>query len=159
MKPEDLCRSGSEFGEQSALFCWASSAETRERFPDFYNVETRRCKMYANFNNAGSDGDKKTSAIRGMRAKQTGTQSGVADIFIPLPRHGVCGLYIELKIDPTHPENQRVGKKGEPISPKRGAVNEAQCEFGKQVIADGYGWTVCEGWRAAVAVIERYLTP
>lgn len=158
MTPEQCAKSGSEFGEQSALFCWANQAATRKRFPHFYNAETGRCKMYANFNNAGSDGDKKTSAIRGMRAKQTGTQSGVADIFLPLARHGCNGLFIELKIDPTHPENQRTGKQGQPIAPKRGTVSDEQRAFGRQVYADGFGWAKAEGWREAVAILERYLS-
>jgi hypothetical protein len=158
MKPEDLSRSGSEFGEQSALFCWANSRETRERFPNFYNPETRRCKMYTNYNNAGVDGDKKSAAIRGARAKQAGMQSGVADIFVPIARHGCHGLYVELKIDPTHPENQRTGKGGQPIAPKRGTVSDDQASFGRQVKADGYGWAVAEGWRRAAAIISQYLS-
>jgi hypothetical protein len=115
--------------------------------------------MYANFNNAGSGADQKSNAIKGMRAKQTGTQSGVADVFLPLPRHGVAGLYIELKIDPTHPANQQVSKvTGKPIAPKRGTVSDEQQAFGRQVYADGFGWAVAEGWREAVAILERYLS-
>jgi hypothetical protein len=112
MTPEQASKSGTEFGEQTALFCWANLAETRKRFPDLFNPDTKRCKMFAIFNNAGGDGDAKTSAIRGMRAKQTGTQAGVADLFLPLARQGMHGLFIELKIDPTHPANQRTGKRG-----------------------------------------------
>jgi len=154
--PESLSRSGSEFGEQSALFCWLNSRETRERFPDLYNPpldgETvGRCKMFANYNNAGNDGDKKTAAIRGGRAKQTGSKKGVADIFLPLQRHGVAGLFLELKIDPQHPEN--LPKR------KRGRLSPEQAAFGRQVIADGYGWAMVEGWKAAARIIEQYMTP
>lgn len=152
MTPEDLCKSGSEFGEQGALFCWASSKETRQAFPHFFNKETRRCKMYATNQNF-------MDAVKGARAKQIGIQSGVADIFIPLPRHGCAGLYVELKIDPAHPQNQRTGKKGQAIAPKRGTASEEQTAFGRQVMADGFGWAVCEGWRAAAAVIAAYLGP
>lgn len=158
LTPDRMAQSGTEFGEQSALFCWANSKEVRDRFPFFYNRETKRCKMYANYNNAGVDGDQKTAAIRGARAKQAGMQSGVADVFIPIPRHGVFGLYIELKIDPTHPENQRTGKGGQAIAPKRGTVSDEQEAFGRQVREDGYGWAVAEGWQAAVAIIIQYLS-
>jgi hypothetical protein len=151
MKPEDLARSGSEFGEQGALFCWANLAETRRRFPHFYNAETKRCKLYATNQNF-------TDAVKGARAKQIGIQAGVADIFLPLPRHGCAGLYIELKRDPTHPQNQRTGKRGKAIKAKSGATSEAQEAFGRQVRADGYGWAVAHGWREAVAILERYLT-
>lgn len=151
MTPEDLCKSGSEFGEQSALFCWLNSREARERLPDLYNAETGRCKMYANYNNAGNDGDKKTAAIRGARAKQSGSQKGVADIFLPVARKGCFGLYVELKIDPAHPEN--LPKK------KRGTVSPEQLAFGRQVQADGFGWAVCEGWKAARDVVCAYMAP
>lgn len=150
MNKPDFSKSGSEFSEQTCLFQWANSKETRSAFPHFFNPETRRCKMYATNQNF-------VDAVKGARAKQIGIQSGVSDIFIPLPRHGCAGLYIELKIDPTHPQNQRTGKKGEPIAPKAGKVSEAQAAFSRQVIADGYGWAVAEGWRAAAAVIEAYL--
>ena len=89
-------------------------------------------------------------AVKGARAKQIGIQSGVADIFIPLPRHDCAGLYIELKIDPTHPQNK--AKK------KRGRASDEQKAFGAQVISDNYGWSVCEGWKAAVVVISQYLS-
>lgn len=155
MTPEDLCKSGSEFGEQGALFCWANSKDTRARFPHFFNTETRRCKMYATNQNF-------TDAVKGARAKQIGIQSGVSDIFIPIPRHGVCGLYIELKIDPAHPQNNGTlpdpKKPGCTMKKKRGKASDEQESFGRQVIADGYGWAVAEGWRAAAAIITQYLS-
>lgn len=141
--PDMLSKSGSEFGEQSALFCWANSKETRQRFPQFYNPETGRCKMYATNQNF-------TDKVKGARAKQIGIQKGVSDIFIPMPRHGCHGLYIELKINPAHPEN--APKK------KRGHASEDQIIFGRQVQSDGYGWAVAEGWKAAVSIIEQYLS-
>jgi hypothetical protein len=150
MTPEQCAKSGNEFGEQSALFCWANLAATRKAFPAFYNQETKRCKMYATNQNF-------TDAVKGSRAKQIGIQSGVADIFIPLPRQGAAGLYVELKIDPAHPANQRTGKGGKAIAPKRGAASPEQTAFGRQVIADGYGWAVAEGWKAAAAIISQYL--
>jgi hypothetical protein len=151
MKPEDLCKSGNEFGEQSALFCWANMAETRRRFPHFFNSETKRCKMYSTNQNF-------MDAVKGARAKQIGIQSGVADIFLPLPRHGCNGLYIELKINPEHEQNKRTGKTGKPILGKRGSASEAQRDFGKQVQQDGFGWVICKGWEEAKRVLETYLT-
>ena len=151
LTPEAMAKSGSEFGEQGALFCWANSAPVRQKFPDFYNTETKRCKMYATNQNF-------VDAVKGARAKQIGIQSGVADIFIPLARHGMHGLYVELKIDPDHPQNQRVGKTGEPIAPKRGRASEEQTSFAKQVRADGYGWAIAEGWKQASDIISLYLT-
>lgn len=167
MTPEDLCKSGSEFGEQSALFAWANSGDTRRRFPHFFDAprdgETvGRCKMYSTNNNAGvsekTEEGRKTAAIRGARAKQIGLKPGVADIFLPLALHGCHGLFIELKIDPTHPENQRTGKKGQAIAAKAGTVSDAQWSFGREVQRDGFGWAVAEGWKQAAAIIIAYLT-
>lgn len=151
LTPEAMAKSGSEFGEQGALFCWANLAETRKRFPDFFNAETKRCKMYATNQNF-------TDAVKGARARQIGIQSGVADIFIPLARHGMHGLYIELKIDPAHPENQRAGKTGKAIAPKAGKTSDAQESFARQVYADGFGWAKAEGWQAARDIIIQYLS-
>lgn len=151
MKPEDLAKSGSEFGEQSALFGWANSKQARDAFPHFYNPESRRCKMYATNQNF-------TDAVKGARARQIGIQSGVADIFVPLARHGMHGLFIELKIDPEHPQNQRTGKTGEPIAPKRGKPSQEQLTFRDQTRADGYGWVMCEGWQSARDVLLQYLS-
>jgi hypothetical protein len=148
MNPEDLAKSGSEFGEQGALFCWATSRPVREAFPHFFNPETRRCKMYATNQNF-------VDAVKGARGKQIGIQSGVADIFIPLARHGCHGLYIELKLDPSHPQND--GSTG--AKKKRGKPSQDQLTFRDQVRADGFGWACCEGWKAAAAVVERYLGP
>lgn len=148
LTPDAMAKSGTEFGEQSALFCWASMRETREAFPDAF-------KLYANNNNAGL-GD----AVRGARAKMAGVRSGVADVFLPVPRHGRAGLYIELKIDPEHPQNQRVSKTtGKPLAPKRGELSDEQIAFGRQVQADGFGWVCCHGWKAAADVIRQYLAP
>ena len=145
MTPEQLARSGSEFSEQTALFCWANLPATRAKFPHFYNAETKRCKMYSTNQNF-------TDAVKGARAKQIGIQSGVADIFVPLALHGMNGLYIELKIDPEHPVND--GSKGKK---KRGRLSEEQLAFRDQVQADGFGWACCEGWKAASSVIAQYL--
>jgi hypothetical protein len=150
MTPEQCAKSGSEFGEQTALFAWANLPATRKRFPDFFNAETRRCKMYSTNQNF-------TDKVKGGRARQIGIQSGVADIFIPLPRKGLNGLYIELKIDPAHPLNQRTGKGGQPIAPKRGTVSDEQAAFGRQVEADGFGWAVAEGWQQARDFVVWYL--
>lgn len=139
--PEAAAKSGSEFGEQTAVFVWAALRETRDRFPDV-------TKLYANNNNAG-----KGDAIRGAQARQQGVKAGVADLFLPVARHGMHGLYIEMKIDPAHPANAGgPGKKK-----KRGVLSDDQEAFRDQVRADGYGWALAEGWRACVAIIEQYL--
>lgn len=144
--PKDAAKSGTEFGEQTAVFVWVALPETKARFPDAR-------KLYAYNANAGK-GDR----IRGAQAKQAGVKSDVADLFLPVGKHGVHGLYIEMKIDPSHPANQRTGTKGKPIAPKRGELSDGQAEFRDQVRADGYGWALAEGHEQAIAIISQYLT-
>lgn len=146
LTPQKLAQSGTEFGEQSALFGWVALAETQRQFPD-------AIKLYANNNNAGK-GDK----IRGARARQEGVRAGVADTFLPVARHGMHGLYIEIKINPSHPRNQKLGKKGQPIAPKRGKLSKDQEKFRDQVRLDGYGWAMAEGWEEAAEIIKQYLS-
>lgn len=134
LTPEMLARSGSEFGEQCALFCWCSLPETRASYPD-------AVKLYSTHQNF-------TDAVKGARAKQVGIRAGVADIFLPVAKGRFHGLYIELKIDPTNPLN--FAKK------KKGTVSQAQKDFGEQVTADGYLWKVCEGWLNARVIIASY---
>lgn len=140
MTPDQCAKSGSEHGEQVALFCWLNSREVREQFPQLYNSENGKCKVISTYQNF-------TDAVKGARAKAAGISSGVADIFLPLPRAGVHGLWIELKINPDNPNNK--GKKGK--------LSQEQREFSRQVIADGYGWAKAEGWQEAAELIRSYL--
>lgn len=142
MKPEDCAKSGNEFGEQTAFFCWLNLAETRASMPDLYNPCTKRTKVFATHQNFND-------AVKGGRAKQVGIQSGVADIFLPLARQGCFGLFIELKLDPTHPENVKRKRKGR--------LSDEQRAFSQQVRDDGYGCATAHGWREAADIIRQYM--
>lgn len=139
MTPEDLCRSGAEHGEQSALFCWVNSADTRKEFPDLFNA-AGRSKLFAVNNNAGT-GD----PIKGARAKMAGVQPGVADMLLPLARHGVHGLFIEMK------QRKFKDKKG-------GGLQDVQVDFRAQCFADGFGYAVAYGWEEAAQIVRQYLS-
>ncbi len=139
MKPEDLCRSGAEHGEQSALFCWVNTSETRAEFPHLFNA-AGRSKLFAVNNNAGT-GD----PIKGARAKMAGVQPGVADCFLPLARHGVNGLFLEMK------QRKFKGKK-------QGGLQDVQVDFRAQCHADGFGYAVAYGWEEARDILRQYLS-
>lgn len=138
MKPEDLCRSGKEFGEQTAFICWINSAETRKAFPVLYRPDGKP-KLFAINNNAGT-GD----AIRGARAKMAGVVDGVADLMLPLARHGVNGLFVEMK------QRKFKGKK-------RGGLQDCQVAFSESVREDGFGYAVAYGWEEAREILKLYL--
>lgn len=71
--------------------------------------------------------------------KRMGVKAGVPDIFLPVPKNGRHGLYIELK----------AGKN---------TATKEQREFIEEVKALGYEAEVCRGWEAAAAVILQYIT-
>ena len=79
--------------EQTALFRWASYAQTQyEELKLMYHVP-----------NEG-----KRSAATGARMKQAGLKPGVPDVCLPTAHGGYVGLYIEMKVKPNKPtENQK----------------------------------------------------
>lgn len=130
--PEYLARSGTEHGEQAAVFCWA--AMNRQRFPDLR-------WMHA----IPNGGDRKVSVAASLKAE--GVKGGVADIFLPVPRYAngymaEAGLYIEMKRANGVPSN----------------VSHQQLDFGAFVTLKGFHWYVAFGWQQAAALIEAYLT-
>lgn len=134
LTPEQLCRNGSEHGEQSALMAWTADPATLAAFPDV-------AKLFAINNNAGV-GD----AIRGARAKMAGVKDGVADMFLPVARHGMHGLFLEMK--------QRKFK-----GRKNGGLSDNQVDFRSQVLDDGFGFATCHGWENAAEILRQYLSP
>jgi len=73
-----------------------------------------------------------------MRMKAMGVLPGVLDIFLPVPRHGWHGLYIEMKS-------------------KDGKLTEAQESFGSAVANQGYAVFLCRTFEQAKSVVARYL--
>lgn len=113
-----------EHQEQCQLFEWAEWAE--KRFPGLH-------LMHAIPN--GGKRDIRTAAM----LKAEGVKPGVPDIFLPVPRGGKHGLYIELK-----------RRKG-------GTVSKEQEAWIRALIHQGYACAVCHGWEAARDVIIDYM--
>lgn len=139
MQPEQLAKSGSEDGEQTAVFAWIREQINAGR--EGYEV----LEWAFAIPNGGSRGSTKGHAMAvGGRLKATGVKAGVSDIFLPIPRHNLAGLFIEMKKAPEH------GGKPSDASPK-------QIEFGEAMMTNGFGFVICCGWREAVAVIEQWM--
>lgn len=77
----------------------------------------------------------------GARLKAQGVKAGVSDIFLPLPKEGFHGLYIELK--------RRKQDGPSKVSPK-------QKLFHVDMIAQGYRCEVCYGANEAIDTIKEY---
>lgn len=156
--PAQLAKSGTEHGHQTALFAWAAMAcrfgfEAANDDKSYtvaghaertYGVTSNvpELKWFHAIPNGGTRGDDaKSRAIRGGQLKAEGVRQGVPDTFLPVPRNGWHGLYIEMK---------RPGKIKD--------TSKEQDEFGEYAKSVGFGWIVCDDWRKAADVLISYLT-
>ena len=80
--PEQLAKSGTEQGHQSALFCWA--AMNLDKYPELKWMHAIPNGGYRN-------------KIEAARLKAAGVKAGVSDIFLPVSRGAYHGCYIEMK--------------------------------------------------------------
>lgn len=158
--PWERTKSGSEFGEQSALFIWATMAQnfgvTAANNPASYSQKgfaqtsleahgdavPELQWLFAVKNQGHGD------AIRGGQSRAEGVKAGVSDIFFPLPRNvtvspgmvrSYAGLFIEMKRE------------------KGGIRSQPQIDFTAYANQVGYRAVFCEGWQAAAVELLRYL--
>ena len=76
--------------------------------------------------------------LEALRFKKQGVKSGVSDIFLPLPRGGYHGLFIELKVGKNKPTRN-------------------QLDFLSDMEKEGYQCKVCYGSDEAIANILNYI--
>jgi hypothetical protein len=117
MTPAELCKSGSEHGQQRALFAWCAMAEKYGfdaawdersygkggteyaaemahaiRSNQGYEPSVSEFALYHAIPNGGSRGDDpKSRAIRGAQLKAEGVKPGIPDTFLPLPMWAIVG--------------------------------------------------------------------
>lgn len=153
INPEYLSKSGTEHGEQSALFCWANMARLKG-FEIAWDMTAYGIPMQIDWDNlpapelewmyAVPNGGGRTAA-QGAQLKAEGVKSGVADIFLPVGRFGHSkthyGFYIEMKKEMGVPSD----------------VSESQIQFARFVIRQQYAWAVAFGWQEAARLIQAYL--
>ena len=113
----------SEHDEQVAVFQWAKTNEGR--WPELR-------WMFA-IPNGGA-----RATLTAIKLKAEGVKSGVPDIFLPAPRNGCPGLWIELK----------VGKN---------KATENQTAWMAGLIECGYAVALCYGAEEAIRTITSYL--
>jgi len=109
--------------DQIAIFRWAAYQE--HVYPEL--------KLLYHCPNGG-----KRSKAEAGRLKAAGVKAGVPDIFLPVPRGGYHGLYVELKVGKNTP-------------------TKAQSEWITELSKQGYKTSVCWGAEAAIAEIRGYL--
>lgn len=139
MTPDQLSQSGTESGNQRALFDAVRRGIASGVLPLCCEL------MYAIPN-----GDKRDPRIA-AKLKAEGVKPGVPDIFLPVPRSVFHGLYIELKRpESTYEQDGKIKKRRE------GKASDAQNEMIGKLVAMGYGVNVCVGWQSAYDTIVAY---
>lgn len=123
MTPEQLAQAGTEHAHQCAVMCWC--ALNFEKHPEL--------KLLFAIPNGGE-----RNPIVASRLKAEGVKSGVPDLFLPVPRHGLHGLFIEMKA-------------------VKGTIGKNQPQWEADLKAQGYGHVYAYGWLHAVAGLKAWL--
>lgn len=114
----------SEESEQITLFTWARMRSGI--YPEL--------RLMFHIPNGGL-----RSKSEAKRFKASGVKPGVPDVFLPVPRGGYYGLFVEMK------------------RTRGGRVSDEQRDYIEELTAQGYKCEVCRGWQKAAEVIEKYL--
>jgi hypothetical protein len=117
----------SEEDEQIALFAWARAH--RRKYPELR-------WLHASLNGMAA-----SSPREAKQAKRAGMESGVPDVFLPVPRGKHCGLYIEMK------------RSDKTLSD----LSESQREWKTGLTENGYRAEVSFNWEQAKDFILEYL--
>lgn len=114
-----------EAAEQTWLFQWAAQM-AEYKWPEL--------DLMYHIPNGGS-----RNRIEAARLKAQGVKPGIPDVFLPVPKNGYHGLYIEMK--------RQYG----------GALSEEQKDKIPKLRNQGYRVEVCKGFQQAADVIEAYM--
>lgn len=142
--PSQLCLSGLEHGQQTALMAWAGAVANL--------IEPRLSLLYAIPN--GGKRDKLTAAM----LKSEGVKSGVPDLFFPVPVVASTELYESGLFSGTIPFNGVVcGLYIEMKRLKGGVLSDNQIKWATFLRAAGYAVVRANTWREAANFIIGYL--
>lgn len=182
MTPAELCKSGSEHGEQRALFAWCRMAEVYgfeaawddatygpggiERAKEAlhatmsnagYDPSVPELKWYHAIPNGGSRGDDaKSRAIRGGQLKAEGVKPGIPDTFLPLPMWGVtqnAPYQSCILYCGLYVEMKRAKSEGR----AKGSTSGEQDEAISYLRHGGYAVSVCFTWDQAARELQSYI--
>jgi hypothetical protein len=172
--PWRLAATGTEHGEQAALFCWAAMAarwgfEAADAPACYglvigqgdYSIEDlfisgRRIKLapvpvlsrLLAIPNGGQR-DKITAA----NLKAEGVKAGVPDVCLPFPLWRPVGGMLRIKYAGLFIELKRLKYK----THQNGGMTDEQVEWGGYLDNVGYRFICCHGWRAAADAIKAYI--
>ena len=84
----------------------------------------------------------KRNVREAARMKRMGVRAGVSDYFLPVPRGGYHGLWVELKPD---------------VKGYYPSVSEEQRKWRDKMREQGYAAYIIKGWEFAICVMLDYL--
>lgn len=160
MTPDQLAKSGTEHGEQRALFAWLKVAQrhgfdTAWRWAESGDMTVFQTSPFAVSNVEqvpelkwifavpnGGQRDKITAA----KLKHEGVKPGVPDTFFPLPCVQYAGLFIEMKRSADKATKRRAG-----------STSDVQDEWIAYLRSVRYACSVCFDWRSAARDIQSYV--
>jgi len=125
MTPEAYSEAGTEHAHQVAVFMWVQQTGIKQ-YPEL-------ARLFAIPN-----GGLRHAAIAN-RLKMEGVKAGVPDLFLPVPRGGYSGLFIEMK---------RPGQLK--------ATSDKQDEW-LGYLQQHYQTAICDNWRHAVTELLAYM--
>jgi len=128
--PESLAASGTEHGNQAAVFQWIATTG-QYTYPDL------------NLAFAIPSGGLRHPATA-AKLKAEGVKPGVSDVFLPVPRLGFHGMWAELKL----PEYR---------NRKNGGRSDDQIKFQEAMRRNGYHVVTCYGWFELASALCSYL--
>lgn len=185
MTPAELCKSGSEHGQQRALFAWANMAEQYgfeaawdERSYAKAGMDVLKAsvaegekhwaavselKWFHAIANGGSRGDDaKSRGIRGAMLKAEGVKRGIPDTFLPVPLWGIVGNVGSINGVPTAKSILYAGlyiemKREASEGRRKGTTSDEQEEAIAWLRHSGYAVSVCFTWDAAAKELQSYI--
>ena len=83
--------------------------------------------------------ERKCDPRQGKKLRLMGVRRGVPDLFLPVPRGKYPGLWIEMKTE-------------------TGCMTADQEWWRDRLLAQGYAWELCHGWKAATRILEWYMS-
>ena len=146
MTPMQLAAKGTESGHQKAFFAWCAMAHLNgfeaAGDPSSYVAPgwqgLKRPVPALRWIHAIPNGGLR-DPVSAALAKAEGVKRGIPDIFLPFPKGGYYGLYIEMK------------------KPGKFKVSDEQNEFLNYSLANGYMSSICVGWIEAASSVFYYL--
>lgn len=168
MTPAKFLASGSESGEQTALFMWANMAANfgfaAADDDASYEVAGHALATYGPMHGPNAvpelhdmfaipNGGLRDKITAG-NLKREGVKAGVPDIFLPIPRGGYHGLFVEMKRRETRKAGRR---KASVVDRAAGSTSHVQDDWIARLRARGYGAASAIGYEAARDLIRQYL--